>query len=140
SVSHKDKASATYPRFASYQSNVNVLGLGSEKMKYMGGFGLRGSRMNSASVSGQLATIKMQGETDKKFRARSKLFEFRDSTVTAGQTRISIYQGNDSLYHPSMYFSYDFGKDRLTLVKDKSALRKAPFTSTFFNVDFSADR
>jgi hypothetical protein len=140
SVSHKDKVSATYPRFASYKSNVNVLGLGSETMKYTGGFGLRGARMNSGSVSGESATIDVQSATDKKFNARAKLFEFRDSTVTATQTRISIYQGNDSLYHPAMYFSYDFGKERLQLVKDKSALRKAPFSSTFFNVDFSADR
>ncbi len=140
SVNHKDKASATYPRFASYNADVHVLGLGSDHLKYKGGFGLQGARINSASVSGQPATIEVGGDADRKFRAQSKLFEFRDSTVTAPQTHITIYQGNDSLSHPSVYFSYDLGKDRLMLVKDKTTLRKAPFSSTFFNVDFSADR
>ncbi len=140
SVNHKDPASASYPRFTSYNSNVSVIGLGSEKMRYRGGFGLYGAHMNSASVSGDLATLEVFGETDKKFKVRSRFFEFRDSIIAATQAKISIYQGNDSIYHPATSFTYDYGKGKLTLVKDKSVLRKAPFTSSFFGVDFSGDR
>jgi len=140
SINHKDEKSATYPRFASYRSDIAVLGLGSEKMKYRGGFGLQGAHMNSASVTGELAFIELQGETDKRFTAQAKLFEFRDSTVSSQRARIAIFQGNDSIFHPAMYFSYDFGKEKLTLSKEKSSLRKAPFSSSFFNVDFNADQ
>jgi len=140
SVLHKDKKSATYPRFASYQNNVIVLGLGSPKLKYTGGFGLQGSHLNSTSVSGDMSTLEVDGESDKKFKAQSRLFEFRDSMVTAAHARIVIFQDNDSITHPSTYLSYDMGKEKLTLVKDNSALRKAPFSSSFFNVDFNADQ
>jgi hypothetical protein len=138
SVSHK-KDAATYPRFASYKSDVNILGLGSDKLKYTGGFGLLGAHENSQSVSGQPAILEMGNETERQFKAVSTLFEFKDSTVTSAHARVIIYQGNDTLYHPSMYFSYDFGKQHVTLIKDKSGLRKAPFSSSYFNVDFSAD-
>jgi hypothetical protein len=140
SVPHKDKKSASYPRFTSYQNNVNVLGLGLGKLKYTGGFGLVGARSTSASISGQPSTIELLGETDKRFKLQSGIFEFRDSMITAERAKVVIYQGNDSISHPSMYFSYDSKNEKLTLVKDKSALRKAPFNSSFFNVDFSADR
>lgn len=140
SVKHKGKETSAYPRFTSYNSNVNVLGLGSEKLKYVGGFSLAGTHMTSNSVSGNYATLEVQGVANRLFRARSRTLEFGDSTITGAQTQISVYQGNDSIYHPSVYLNYDYGKDRLTLVKDKTALRKAPFSSTFFNVDFSADR
>ena len=76
SVNHKDQASASYPRFTSYNSNVSVIGLGSEKMRYRGGFGLYGAHMNSASVSGDLATLEVFGETDKKFKVRSRFLNF----------------------------------------------------------------
>jgi hypothetical protein len=140
SVAHVGKKKASYPRFASYETNITVLGLSTEKLKYSGGFGLQGSHSNSASVSGGLSSIEVQGETDKKFRVEARIFEFRDSLVTAAGANVIIYQGNDSITHPSSYFSYDLGKERLQLVKDKSALRKAPFSSSFFNVDFNADQ
>ena len=111
SVNHKDAASAVYPRFTSYNSNVNIIGLGSEKMKYTGGFGLQGAHMNSTSVSGDLATFEVFGETDKKFKVRSRFFEFKDSIVTASQAKVSVYQGNDSIYHPASAFTYDYGKE-----------------------------
>jgi hypothetical protein len=139
SVQHKGKSSSTYPRFASYESNVSVLGLGSEKLKYTGGFGMQGAHPNSASVSGKPSTIIMQGETDNRFKVQAKLFDFRDSLVTSANAQIAIYQGNDSITHPAVYFGFDLRKEILTIIKNKSTLGKAPFSSSFFNVDFSAD-
>ena len=52
---------------------------------------------------------------------------------------VQIYQDNDSIFHPALQMRYDYGKERLTLQRDKGQLRDAPYTSSFFNMDFSAD-
>ena len=83
SVSHKGKKAASYPRFISFQSNIPILGLSDERMKYTGGFSLNGRQISSASVSGDYSQLEVVGVSDKKFTARSKLFEFQDSVISA---------------------------------------------------------
>ena len=48
-------------------------------------------------------------------------------------------QDNDSIFHPAVQFRYDYGKMRLSLERERGQLRDAPYTSSFFNVDFSSD-
>ncbi|MBY0435636.1 MAG: hypothetical protein K2U26_16165 [Cyclobacteriaceae bacterium] len=139
SVKHKDEASSSYPRFMSYQSNITLLGFTNERMKYVGGFALNGHKIFSSSVSGDYARLEISSATDRKFTARSRMFEFQDSLITAKRAMIQLYQENDSIFHPAVLFRYDYGKQRLSLQREKGQLRDAPFTSSFFNVDFSSD-
>jgi hypothetical protein len=139
SINHKDEKSSIYPRFKSYENKVKVLGIGPPFLKYSGGFGLTGALANSNSVNGDVATLEIQGEADKRFRAQTPSFTFRDSLVIATSAKIAIYQANDSLSHPSMQMRYDYAKESMVLTKDKTSLRKAPFAASFFGVDFNAD-
>lgn len=139
SARHKDKASANYPRFMSYQSNVQIIGLSNENMRYTGGFALNGRRMYSSSVTGDYSKLEVMGKEDRKFIARSKQFEFQDSVISSKRAMVQLYQDNDSIFHPAVQLRYDYGKQRLTLQKEKGPLRDAPYSSSFFNVDFSAD-
>jgi len=137
---HKDPRSATYPRFMSFQCNVKVEGLGGSQTNYQGGFSLNGRRIFSTCANGEYSTIEVMGKTDRKFSAQSRLFEFQDSVISSKQTRIILYQGNDSIYHPSMGLRYDFGKGKLALQKERSPLKDAPFSSSYFRMDFNADQ
>ncbi len=139
SIKHNGKKSAAFPRFKSYENNVTILGLGSDQLKYAGGFGLEGAVMTSSSVGGKPATIEVSSESDRKFKAVSTSFVFKDSLILANSARMVIFQGNDTLVHPSMQMRYHTGKQRLTLTKDKTPLRKAPFSSSYFGIDFTAD-
>ena len=140
SINHKTKESSSYPRFKSYESNISIKGLGTDKLKYTGGFGMQGKAINSNSLTGLPATIEMFGDTDRKFKAIASSFGFKDSVIVSSKAKITIYQQNDSIVHPAMAMEYEFNKQNLILTKENSPLRKAPFTSTFFDVDFTADR
>ncbi len=140
SVKHIGKNPAAYPRFKSYENNVTILGLGSDKLHYSGGFGLEGPMMTSNSVSGKPATIEVLGESDKKFKAVALSLTFKDSLVMSSNARIVIYQGSDSLVHPSMQLRYNYGRQTLALGRSDAPLHKAPFSSSYFGVDFNADR
>lgn len=141
SVRHKDKESANYPRFMSFMANVNIIGLSNDQMRYTGGLALNGKRMYSSSVSGDYARLEVRDEEGPKFVARSKQFEFKDdSLITARQAMIQLYQDNDSIFHPAVQFRYDYGKQQLSLDRGVGQLKDAPYSSSFFNVDFSADQ
>ncbi len=140
SISHKTKSSSTYPRFKSYESNISIKGLGSDKIKYSGGFGMQGNAINSNSVAGLPATVEVFGDSDKKFKAIASSFGFKDSLIVSAKAKITIYQENDSIVHPAMELEYELNKQKLVLTKESSQLRKAPFSSSFFDIDFTADR
>ena len=131
---------ASYPRFMSFQSDIPVLGLSDEKLKYTGGFALNGKRIYSTSVSGDPAMLEVTGDTDKKFKAYAKIFEFQDSLITSRRAQVILYQENDSIFHPGLQLQYQTNKKILTLQKDKGSLKDAPLSSSFFNVDFASDR
>ena len=140
SLRHKGKKAALYPRFMSFNSNIHILGFSNDKMKYTGGFALNGHRIFSSSVNGDYARLEVLGkDKERRFVARSHLFEFEDSLISSKSAMVQIYQDNDSIFHPALQLRYDYGKEKLTLQPDKGQLRDAPYTSSFFNVDFSAD-
>lgn len=139
SVRHRDSISASYPRFVSYESNIRMLGLGDENLKYTGGFALNGRRIFSASLGGGSARVEVLNATGKKFEAQSTLFEFRDSTIFSRNAAVEIYQLNDSIFHPGVQLSYDYAKQTLTMQRSRGVLKDTPFTSSYFKVDFTGD-
>ncbi len=140
SVNHKTKSSASYPRFKSYEADLSIKGLGSENLKYTGGFGMQGKSINSNSVAGLSATIEVGNDANKKFKAIAASFGFKDSLIVSSKAKITIYHGVDSIVHPAMAMEYQPNKQNLILTKESSQLRKAPFSSSFFDIDFTADR
>ncbi|QSE97963.1 hypothetical protein [Fulvivirga lutea] len=138
SIRHDTTTDARYPRFMSYLSNIRLKNLGPGFI-YKGGFALDGAKMKSASVVGEYSQIEVQDKSAKKYRARAKVFEFQDSIITTERASLVIYQGNDSIYHPAVRLKYDIKNQNLTVQKDKGGFRNTPFTSTFFNIDFTAD-
>jgi len=140
SVSHKTPKSATYPRFMSYNSDIEMLGIGNDKLKYTGGFALNGQKIYSSSMNGEPAKLEVLGEVDRKFEARSRLFEFQDSVIYSKRAKINIFQQNDSIFHPATQFYYNFAKNVLVLQKENGYLKNAPYSASFFNIDFGADK
>lgn len=140
SINHKSPQTSSYPRFKSYEANINLAGLENLNLKYTGGFGLQGAVANSNTVNDALATIEIFGEANKRFKAVAATFGFQDSVIISPQARVTVFHQNDSIVHPAMELRYDFAKQRLLLNKEKSSQRKAPFTSSYFQVEFTTDR
>ncbi len=142
SIARKDSVASTYPRFKSYESNLNILGIGDENVKYTGGFSLIGNRITSESYNGDPGKIEVSKNGDLKFIAKSPAFVFGPSMISSNRAQISILQGNDSIVHQAVRLKYAYGDStrQLILQKDKGGMRNAPFASSYFNVDFSGDK
>jgi hypothetical protein len=140
SVPHKDYSS--YPRFKSYESNLNITGLSDENVRYKGGFSLTGSKISSVSFNGEPATVEIYNRGSRKLIARSTNFEFTPTSIISPKTQVSILHANDSIVHPVVRMKYVFASDstqKLLLQKDKGDMRYTPYASTFFGIDFAAD-
>lgn len=137
----KDSVPSSWPRFISYENNIPVTGFGNERMRFKGGFSLTGNRISSKNVNNDYSTLEVTDSVGAlKFRARSRDFVFTDSTVTASGTALAIYQGNDSISHRSLLMHYNWRTNQLVLTAEKGVMRHAPFTASFFGLEFSADR
>lgn len=142
STARKDSTLSTFPRFRSYQSDLVITGLADSNVRYKGGFSLIGNKITSASVAGDPAVIEVFQQGMKKFTAQSGEFSFEPGNITSNKTKVNIHQGNDSIVHQLVRMKYSYHQDslqQLLLQKDKGEMRNAPYSSTFFNIDFSAD-
>lgn len=143
SESRTDSAYSSFPRFRSFQNSLAIQGIGDENVKYKGGFSLIGNKITSASVTGDPSTIEIYHNNEKKLTARSSDFAFTDSTIVAQRSTVNIPIDNDSITHPAVRLKYTFGKDstqRIVLQKDKGLMKHTPYSASFFNIDFAADR
>jgi hypothetical protein len=138
SQARKDSVASSYPRFTSYQSNLVIQGLGNANLKYTGGFSLFGNRIASNSVNREYSTIVVEDDVAKKFKARSREFIFQDSAVVANQAAFTIYHQNDSITHHSVQMRYEYNSEKLLLQSEKGLMKNAPYSSSFFNMDFAA--
>ncbi len=142
SQTRPDSTWSTYPRFRSYAGDLDVAGLGDKNTRYTGGFSLIGNKIISSSLIGEPATVEVWSSGEKKFTAVSPEFSFDDKAITSANAQVRIHQDNDSIVHSRVQLKYSFPNDStqlLTLRKDRGNMRNAPYASSFFNIDFSAD-
>lgn len=141
SQQRKDSVWSTFPRFKSYQNDLVINELADKNVYYRGGFSLTGRKISSSSVTGAPSSIEVSANGVKKFSAHSAEFFFEPGVIAANRSTINIQQGNDSIVHASVRMKYSYGDSlqQLLLMKEKGAMRNAPFASSFFNVDFTAD-
>lgn len=144
SQKHRSYKSARYPRFMSYNSDIEVeifnkQSVNENVVSYKGGFSLQGSKMTSASMMEGESTIEVQGGGKKKFRATSKKFDVGDSLLISPQSDITIYQRTDSIYHPAIELKYAMDSSQLTLLSVSGKYKHTPFTATHLKMDIQAD-
>jgi len=139
SLKHDRPEDATYPRFMSYDRYNKIFIEGSENFKFIGGFALMGPKRTTACLSGEKSELKVSDARGRKFRVTARKFDLGDSLITARHAYISIYQGNDSITHPSVKFRYYLHDHELVAVKELDGFKIRPFNSSYYQMSINAD-
>ncbi|AQG81423.1 hypothetical protein [Spirosoma montaniterrae] len=105
-VLRKRAGPTNYPRFMSWQNDAKIPGLGAD-VDYRGGLALAGTQLVGASASGQPAVIVVKHNGKPAFKASSRRFDFKDSTITAQSAAFVGYIDADSITHPAVQFKFD---------------------------------
>ena len=130
---------AKYPRFKSYESNIEVQNIGGENLVYHGGFALMGNKIYSSSVFSGMASIEVKKEGKKQFVIKSKQFNLQDTLINSELSAVVIFHGQDSIYHPAVRSRFNTQTNVLTILKDAGSFKNTPFVSSYFKMDIIAD-
>jgi len=130
-VSKKRSGPAVYPRFLSWENNVTIPGLGTD-IDYRGGLALAGAQMVGSSASGQPALLIVKHNGKPAFKASSRRFDFRDSTITAQAAAFVGYIETDSITHPAVQFRFDKTQRVAWLNRpDRTEYMRVPYADSY---------
>jgi hypothetical protein len=139
SVKHDSITEVRYPKFISYDSNIRLKNIGDANLIYTGGLAIEGNKLLGASSYGRESSLEYKDQEGRKFRTVSKLFDFKDSVITAYNSKVAIYQGRDSITHPSVKARFYTNSKRFAAVKDKNGYNLRPFNASLYNMSIEAD-
>lgn len=144
SQKHYGTNTARYPRFMSYNADHRVSiydnkSVNPHVVSYVGGFSMDGSKINSNSLMEGAATLEVQGGGKQKFKAISKRFVIGDSLITSPLSTVTIFQRQDSIFHPAIRLKYAVDSSQLTIQAAEGFYRETPFVSTHLKMDIKAD-
>ncbi len=139
SMKHDRPEEATYPRFISYSNGNTIFIEGEEKFRFRGGVALLGQKRTTACLSNEISDLKVSDARGRKFHVAAQKFDLGDSLITARHAYIAIYQGNDSITHPSVKLRYYLQKHEMVAVKELDGFKIRPFSSSYYQMSINAD-
>ncbi|NNC94880.1 MAG: hypothetical protein HKN92_04910 [Chitinophagales bacterium] len=134
------QSKTSYPRFESFNYNWEIDQL-SENITYYGGFKLYGSRIYGIGSEKEKARIVFFNEKKVEIlEARSEQFTFkRPVEISADEAEIVLKMGKDSLYHPSVNFTYRIPTKEVRLFKGEEGISKSNFYDSYHQQEIDAD-
>jgi hypothetical protein len=133
--------SQSYPRFESFNKNIEVKNLG-DKIKYVGGFLLHGSSV--IGVGGELYKARMDFLKEDGTIAATALAQYytirRDDYIVAQDVETSIYFDGDSIFHPNADFRFNIPERELILTRTGSGNSKILFYDSYHNLEIDAEK
>lgn len=135
----KGPSSALFPQFQSYQNNFNLPGI-YENIDYEGGVSMQGQALLGSGTEEQPARLKMFNEDTLFMELKSKIFVFNPLKVSSGNTSMTIFISEDSIYHPDLLFSYYVDRKEVTLVRTQEYTSQSPFYNSYHKLDMNFDQ
>lgn len=129
-----------FPRFVSYRTDLPIDDLG-PNIKYIGGFSLQGDQIVGTDGPGGKARIDMYDDGGRKvMTVRSNNIILRESDdLSAQNAEVSIYLGEDSIYHPGLTVKYRVERRELSLYTGEGGVSASAFFDSYHNMEIRAE-
>jgi len=134
----KDFSSIAFPKFLSYKSSYRVDDF-VPGVNYSGGLAIEGANLLGSEVGGEPAMLEIFADDTLRLRAETKRVAMNGRMIRAPHAAISIYFGQDSIFHPDLELSFDVTKDLLRLNKTEDFKSKGPYSNSYHNIDMNFD-
>ena len=133
-LANVDEENASYPRFESYDRRMKIRDI-VEGIDFEGGFSMQGAKLQGYGTKEQPAFLSFYRDKRPFIIARGLRFSIEPERITSDDASIQLRLEGDSLYHPSVSLRYMRDKKFLSLIKKEEGLSKAPFYSTYHQLD-----
>ncbi|MEA3462611.1 MAG: hypothetical protein U9R49_12070 [Bacteroidota bacterium] len=134
----KDFSSIAYPKFLSYKSSYRIDDF-IPGINYSGGLAIEGANLIGSEVAGIPAVLEIFADDTLRVRAEAKRVAMNGRMMRSPHAAISIYFGQDSIYHPDLELSFDVAKDLLRLNKSEDFKSLGPYSNSYHNIDMNFD-
>ncbi|MFO7868599.1 MAG: hypothetical protein R6U95_04790 [Bacteroidales bacterium] len=138
-VNVRNPQDVSYPRFQSYQQVFNIDDI-YPGINFKGGVTMYGARVIGSGNKDVPSTLIFERGDSTIVYCRAPNFIFNPEDIIGQNTEVTIYIGNDSIYHPGLLFQYDVPSSDLTLIRneDSDNLSKALYINSYhmISMDF----
>jgi hypothetical protein len=125
---------ATYPRFDSYDKRLKISDIFKD-VDYEGGFSMYGSQFRGSGDETNKALLFFKRENEVFVITASNKYLIRKDRINADRVAATIKWEQDSIYHPSVQFSYMDKNRELNLIRVDEDIAKSPFYDTYHKID-----
>ncbi|MFM7767509.1 MAG: hypothetical protein ACKO9S_06590, partial [Bacteroidota bacterium] len=137
-LANADSTSASYPRFRSYNTNLEIKEL-IKDASYKGGFAMLGAKMIGSGTRSNPASLTFKRNNTPFLVALAQSFVIRRERVITDNASVTFYFDKDSMYHPGVEMKYINENKTITITRPSERTIGTPFVSSFHNVDMYFD-
>lgn len=134
----KNLADIKYPQFVSYQSSYRIDDF-VPGIHYMGGLSIEGANLVGSAVGGDPAVFEIYSNDTLRIRTQTERVSMNSRFIRSQHAAVTIYFGDDSIYHPDLALSFDIGRDQLRLNKTEDFKSQGPYSNSYHNIDMNFD-
>ncbi|MFH0755856.1 MAG: hypothetical protein V2B15_01040 [Bacteroidota bacterium] len=134
----KDMQSTKYPQFSSYKNSYRIEDL-LPGINYKGGLSIEGASLVGSGTFKEPAVLQIYSNDTLRIRAESQRINMNGRFIRSPQTSVSIYFGQDSVFHPDLVFAYDAAREQLRLNKSENFTSQGPYSNSYHNMDMNFD-
>ncbi|MEM1123868.1 MAG: hypothetical protein AAGJ18_25750, partial [Bacteroidota bacterium] len=131
----------SFPRFTSQASVLQIDNLG-PGIKYIGGFSLQGTNVLGSGTKENPAQILLYNKREELiFRAQAANFIIKKGELITGSgVEVGLYQGNDSIVHPSVNLRFDIINRVVSFTRGERGSDRNPFFTSFHQLNMDSDK
>ncbi len=134
----QDLSSIAYPKFLSYQNTYRIDDF-IPGINYRGGLAIEGANLVGSEVGGELALLEIFADDTLRLKAEAKRVSMNGRMIRSPHASISIYFGQDSIFHPDLELTFDVAKELLRLNKTEDFKSLGPYSNSYHNIDMNFD-
>jgi len=127
---------SSYPQFISYLKNYEIRNLFKD-IDYFGGFSVEGARVIGLGEVNENAVLTISPGGQLKAQIRAVAFRIQGGQISSNPASISIYTGEDSIFHPSLQLSYFNDKRQVVMYRPQSGIAQSPFFNRYHEIDMN---
>lgn len=127
-----------YPIFKSYKKNIEIKNIVPD-VDYRGGYTLRGENFIADGRGDASARIVLKKNGKDILVANSSRFSINKNTIYSESAAIKIYFDQDSIFHPSVQFTYNQSDRKLKLYRNKKGVSGAPIYNSYHKITIDAE-
>lgn len=124
---------ASYPKFLSYEKSFYIKDL-YQNIDYSGGFLFSGSRVIGRGEGEERARVIFTRADTMLIKAESNFFVITENRLRGIDTRVALYIGRDSIFHPDLSLTYLPSNRDLTLQRTDQVTSRAAYLNSYHNV------